>query len=229
MPGPPHRNRVDTHGIHPVDRLGAGWYDATHIATCSRHSAVAQPSCLPRHTPESSFPALPYSIPPSRRTLPNSAHSLPPGASWIMRSTTSSIADSSLLKTARKHQSRQAEPSSPRSGLHRFAKRLPVSAAEELLREPDVDVRRGLANQAIAESCTQRVARREVAASRNVTLQQRSARERSRQLLKLVAQIRGILAAGPVEDLSVDARSSAATLAADLTALKPVNGQRRRG
>jgi ParB family chromosome partitioning protein len=48
---------------------------------------------------------------------------------------------------------------------------LAVSTAEELLREPDADARRLLANKAVSERWTQPAARREVAARRNVTLQ----------------------------------------------------------
>lgn len=53
---------------------------------------------------------------------------------------------------------------------------LPVSTAEELLCEPDADTRRKFADQAVTERWTQPVARREVAASRNVTLQAPSPR-----------------------------------------------------
>jgi ParB family chromosome partitioning protein len=49
--------------------------------------------------------------------------------------------------------------------------RVPVSTAEELLRATDDAARSDLAERAAAEGWTQPVARREVAASRNVTLQ----------------------------------------------------------
>ena len=52
-----------------------------------------------------------------------------------------------------------------------LSNRLPVSTAEELLREPAVAVRGELADQAVSEQWTQPVARRQVAARRNVTLQ----------------------------------------------------------
>jgi ParB/RepB/Spo0J family partition protein len=68
---------------------------------------------------------------------------------------------------------------------------LPVSTAEELLREPDADTRRVLADQAVVECWTQPVARREVAASRNVTLQATSSRLGSR-IRALAAELSGI-------------------------------------
>lgn len=61
-----------------------------------------------------------------------------------------------------------------------LAEQLPVSTAEELLREPDADARRDLAHQAVTERWTQPVARREVATGRNVTLQVSPARLASR-------------------------------------------------
>jgi hypothetical protein len=51
-----------------------------------------------------------------------------------------------------------------------LSNQLPVSTAEELLREPDVDARRELAGEAVDERWTQPAPRREVAARRNVTL-----------------------------------------------------------
>jgi len=69
--------------------------------------------------------------------------------------------------------------------------RLPVSTAEELLREPDTDTRRVLANQAVTECWTQPVARRAVAASRNVTLQVPSSGLASR-IRALAAELSGI-------------------------------------
>jgi ParB family chromosome partitioning protein len=52
-----------------------------------------------------------------------------------------------------------------------LANQLPVSTAEELLREPDAETRSELAAQAAEECWTQPGARRAVAARRNVTLQ----------------------------------------------------------
>jgi ParB family chromosome partitioning protein len=52
-----------------------------------------------------------------------------------------------------------------------LANQLPVSTAEELLREPDDDARHHLAEQAVSDQWTFPVARREVAANRNGPLQ----------------------------------------------------------
>ena len=52
-----------------------------------------------------------------------------------------------------------------------LSNRLPVSTAEELLCEPATEVRRELADRAVTEQWTQPVARRQIAARRNVTLQ----------------------------------------------------------
>lgn len=61
-----------------------------------------------------------------------------------------------------------------------LSNRLPVSTAEELLREPAAEVRRELADRAVDEQWTQPVARRQIAARRNVTLQAAPTRLASR-------------------------------------------------
>jgi len=66
-----------------------------------------------------------------------------------------------------------------------LAKGLPVSTAEELLREPDPQIRRELAGQAAQEGWTQSEARRAVGARCNVTLQ-----ADSRSWKRIAAQLR---------------------------------------
>jgi ParB family chromosome partitioning protein len=108
-----------------------------------------------------------------------------------------------------------------------LANKLPVSTAEEFLIVADAAQRSKLAQQAVDEHWTQPVARREVA-NCIVTIQPPSAKQRSRQLLKLVRQIRDVLGVGPVEDLTGAARNAAASLATELAALEQREGRRRR-
>lgn len=96
-----------------------------------------------------------------------------------------------------------------------LADQLPVSTAEELLVVPDAEHRSRLAKQAAKEGWERpqvHAAVREcIAAIQPVTAEHRSA-----QLLKLVSQIRAVLNAGPVPDLSREARAAAAALANEL-------------
>jgi ParB-like chromosome segregation protein Spo0J len=70
-----------------------------------------------------------------------------------------------------------------------LSNQLPVSTAEELLREPDPVVRRELAQQAVEERWTQPAARREVAARWNVTFQARDLTKRLEALATELDQI----------------------------------------
>src|SRR4051794_8955799 len=76
-----------------------------------------------------------------------------------------------------------------------LADKLSVSTAEELLPVEDEAQRAELAKQAIDEHWTQAVARSEVATVRIVTIQTASARQRSRQTVKLERQIQDVLKA----------------------------------
>jgi ParB family chromosome partitioning protein len=86
-----------------------------------------------------------------------------------------------------------------------LADKLAVSTAEELLRIDDAAARRQMADRAVAEQWGQARARREVRHWK-VTFQSPPADQRSERVLELVEQLRNVLAAGPVADLTVAAR-----------------------
>jgi hypothetical protein len=89
-----------------------------------------------------------------------------------------------------------------------LADQLPVSTAEELLRAPE-DERPQLVEQAVAERWSPADARRAVV-ERKVTLQ--TGPQRSRRVLKLVAELRQLLDIAPPADLSDEARTALAQL-----------------
>jgi ParB family chromosome partitioning protein len=104
-----------------------------------------------------------------------------------------------------------------------LANKLPVSTAEEFLVVADAAQRSKLAQQAADE----RWERPQVRAAVNdciAAIQPLSAEQRSRRLVKLIEQIRDVLSAGPVDELSDHALSAAALLRAEMTAI----GRRRR-
>ena len=96
-----------------------------------------------------------------------------------------------------------------------LADQLPVSTAEELLVIQDAAQRSRLARQAADEGWERprvRAAVRECIAA----IQPPMAEHRSAQLVKLVGQVRAVLNAGPVSELSKEAWAAAAALASEL-------------
>lgn len=87
--------------------------------------------------------------------------------------------------------------------------RLKVSTAEELLRVPDTDERKVLAGRAVREGWERSDVRRVLAERANGGSLERSvpsAAERGREVTRLVGQLRGLLADGPIADLAPAAR-----------------------
>jgi len=103
-----------------------------------------------------------------------------------------------------------------------LAGKLPVSTAEELLRVGEPAARGKLVERAQAERWGQAEARQAVRQWK-VTFHESSEDARSARVLKLVGELYEVLAAGPMADLSREARAAAQTLSARIRA--DVGGQ----
>jgi ParB family chromosome partitioning protein len=96
--------------------------------------------------------------------------------------------------------------------------KLAVSTAEELLRIDDTAARRQIADRAVVEQWGQARARREVREWK-VTFQPTPSDQRSMRVLELVDQLRKVLAAGPVADLTPAARGALRQASRELRAI----------
>jgi hypothetical protein len=104
-----------------------------------------------------------------------------------------------------------------------LADKLPVSTAEELLVVSDVSRRNDLAQQAVEERWERPQVRAAVRKCIAAIQPLPSAKQRSARLPELVEQLRRVLAAGPLNELTTEARATANALAADMLRLNSVS------
>lgn len=109
-----------------------------------------------------------------------------------------------------------------------LANTLAVSSAEELLLVKDPQRRSIMAQQAVDERWEHRQVRAAVRECSD-SLQPVSARQRSRRLVKLMSELRELLAAGPVNELSDEVLNAAPLLIADMQAIDRRHQHRHKG